>query len=85
MHPFERYLQENRLEPLTLAALARVRYLVVWKAMKGKPIHRAFALQMRDAAKTLTGIPYSGNIALLPEPPIEQTTTMPLKRIMLLK
>lgn len=85
MHPFEQYLQENNLEPLTLSVIARIRYLIVWKAMKGKPIHRSLATQMTHAATVLTGVPYTGHIALLPNPPVEQTPTIPLKRITLLK
>ncbi len=85
MHPFEQYLQDNSIEPLTLSIMAKVRYMTVWNAMKGKPISRSTATQVIYAATMLAGIPYTGQIAVLPEPPIEQTPTVPLKKIKLLK
>ena len=81
MHSFEQYLQDHKVEPLMLSVLARVRYLTVWHAMKGKPISRHHATQIIQAATSLTGVPYTGPISLLPDLPIEQIQTMPLKRI----
>ena len=85
MHPFERYLQTHRIEPLALSIVAKVRYLTVWNAMKGKPIRRSYAIHILHATTLLTGVLYTGKLALLPEAPVEQTPTIPLARITLLK
>lgn len=85
MHPFEQYLQAHHIEPLALSIVAKVRYLTVWCAMKGKPIRRSHARHMLHTTSMLTGVPYTGELALLPEPLIEQTPTMPLIKTTLLR
>ncbi len=81
MHPFEQYLQDNNIEPLTLSVVAKVRYMTVWSAMKGKPISCPNARQLLYAARMLTGILYTGQMELLPNQPIEQAPTVPIKAI----
>ena len=81
MHPFERYLRDHDIEPLTLSVIARVRYLTVWRVMKGKPVRRSYATQMIHTATILAGVPYTGQIALTLEQPLEQTPTVLLNKI----
>ncbi len=85
MHPFEQYLQDHHIEPLTLALLAKVRYLTVWNAMKGHPISRTHAMQIQRAVTLLTGVPYTSQLVILSTQPVEQAPTVSIKKITLRK
>ena len=73
MSTFEQYLSEHHIEPMQLAIEADVRYLIVWNALKEKPISQAHALKIRVALHRLTGAVYRG-----PLPTHDQSPTAPL-------
>ena len=69
MHPFEKYLRQHNLEPLTVSVKAKVRYLTVWNAMKSNPITADQAQKIRQAAifKMLKFINVRAGTAYTPE------------------
>lgn len=67
MHPFAEYLQTHNLEPLSVSVQAGVRYSTIWNAIKGKPITAAHAQKVQQTVRTLTGIPYTGPLAITQE------------------
>jgi hypothetical protein len=81
MNAFEQYVQQYHLEALTIATISQVRYLTVWNALKGKPITPAHAEKIRQGILQLTGVPYTGGFSLMPEPPLDQFPTLPLKQV----
>jgi hypothetical protein len=81
MHPFEEYLKRQNLEALAVSVRARVRYMIVYKAMKGNPIAPQHAAQIKHAVLTLTGVPFTGNLVLTESPSVQELPTLPLRRI----
>jgi len=81
MHPFEAYLKEHNLEALTVSIKAGVRYMTVYNATKGIPITLEHAQQIRQALYRMTGAPYIGILALIEPKLIEETPTIPIKKI----
>jgi len=79
MHPFEAYLQQHHLEALTVAVAAQVRYTIVWNATRGNPIAPEHAQRIRQAVLAMTGIPFTGNIALRQS--VDQLPTLPIRKI----
>jgi hypothetical protein len=81
MHPFEEYLKQHHLEALTVSAVAQVRYVTVWNATRGKPITAEHARKIQQAVFTLTRVPYTGPLVLIPEQAIDQSPTIPVRKI----
>jgi hypothetical protein len=81
MHPFAEYLQAHNLEPLSVSVQAGVRYSTIWNAIKGKPITSAHAQKVQQAVHTLTGIPYTGPLAVIQEQTDTQPLPFPVKRV----
>ncbi len=79
MYPFEQYLSDNKLEALTVAMAAKVRYLTVYNAMKGKPISFKDAEAIRQTAYRLCGVVYKGVFAIH----VAEQPTRPIKRILI--
>ncbi len=74
MYPFEQYLQEHNVEALAVSVEAKVRYVIVYNAAKGKPINFKQAEMIRQAAYRLTGVADKGSF----EVHIEQQPTLPI-------
>lgn len=72
MHPFEEYLKQHHLEPLDISIKAGVRYVTVWNAVKGNPITPEHARKVQQTVLNLTGIPYTGPLALFQEQPSDR-------------
>ena len=68
---FRAYLQRFDLSLLDVALATRVRLLTVWKLAQGLPVREADAQAIRAGLLRLTGLPYSGEIALLPATSLE--------------
>jgi hypothetical protein len=81
MHSFEEYLKQHNLEALTVSIKAQVRYVTMWNAIKGNPITSEHAQKIRQAVINLTGIPYSGPLAIIQERRIDQLPTLTFKKI----
>ena len=77
----EQYLVEHQVEALRLSVVAGVRYPTVWNAMKEKPVTAENARKFRDAAGTLTGVPYNGALVVFPNEPVEQMPTRQMKKL----
>lgn len=69
---FEQYLVEHQVEALRLSVVAGVRYATVWNAMKEKPVTAENARKIRQAARTLTGVPYVGSLVVFLDEPVEK-------------
>ena len=63
---FRSYLQRFELSLLDVALAARVRLLTVWRLAQGLPVREADAQMIRAGLLRLTGVPYSGQMALIP-------------------
>ena len=81
MHPFAEYLQQQKLEPLTVSLQAKVRYITVWNAVKGNPITPDQAQKIRQAVITLTGVPYTGSLVIVQEQPADQIKIISIKTL----
>ena len=81
MQPFEVYLNEHKLEALTVAVNARIRYMTVYNAMKGLPITPKHAQKIRQAVFALCGVPFSGSFVLTVPEPFEDQQTIPIKKL----
>lgn len=64
---YRAYTQRFQLSVLDVALAARVRLPIVWRVAQGLPIGEANALAVRAALLRLTGVPYQGYIAVLPD------------------
>ncbi|HJT57744.1 MAG TPA: hypothetical protein VJ761_14685 [Ktedonobacteraceae bacterium] len=80
MSLLETYLTENQIEPLRLSVLAGVRYSTVWNAIKGHPITAEHAQKLRVALYRITGIVYTGTFVTLPEGPVNELPTVPMRK-----
>ncbi|MBV9688968.1 MAG: hypothetical protein JO202_04570 [Ktedonobacteraceae bacterium] len=60
MSDFAQFLQENRIDPFTLAKVAGVRYPTIWNALHNKPITQEHAIQLCIALTCITKAVYSG-------------------------
>ena len=78
---FEQFLVEHHIEALRLSVVAGVRYTTVWNAMKEKPVTAENARKIRDAASTLTGVPYIGALVVFPNQPEEQRPMPQMKKL----
>jgi hypothetical protein len=67
MDTFEQYLKQYQIDPVRLAATAKVRYLIVYKAQKGLPIQPENAQKIREAVLRLSSVPYVGSFVLTQE------------------
>ena len=81
MLPLETYLTNNNVDPVRLSVCAGVRYLTVWKAMKGQPIAVEQAQKIRVALQRITGTVYTGTLVTLQEKPIEELPTLPIRKL----
>ena len=81
MKVFEQYLKDYNIEPIRLAVAAGVRYLTVYNAVNEKPISYGHAQKIRGALHRLTGSAYTGLLPILEEPPIDQLSTVRIKKI----
>jgi hypothetical protein len=81
MNAFEQYLQAHQIEALMVSVAAGVRYLTVWKVLKGKPITVNQAHKIRAGMYSMTGVPYHGPLVTLPAPAVDQLPTLPIKNI----
>lgn len=79
MHPFEQYLKDNNLEALTVAVTAKLRYMTVYNATKGKAIHLKDAETIRQVAYRLCGVAYRGIFVTH----VDEQPTVPIQRILL--
>ena len=75
MSTFEQYLSEHQIEPMQLALEADVRYLIVWNALKEKPISQEHALKIRVALYRMTGQVYRGPLPTHEQSPLDQLST----------
>ncbi len=80
MHLFETYLRAHHLEAIDVSIEAKVRYVTVWNALRGKPITLDHANKIRQTVLKLTGVPYTGVLALL-DPPVADIPTIQIKKI----
>jgi hypothetical protein len=64
---YRAYVQRFELSVLDVAMAARVRLPTVWRVAQGLPIGDTNAQAVRAALLRLTGVPYRGQIAVLPE------------------
>ena len=80
MQSFEDYLKQHNLEALTVALQARVRYMTVYNAIKGRPITPQHAEQLREVVLRMTGIPFQGSFVLI-APPFHEFPTFPMRSI----
>lgn len=64
---YHAYAQRFELSLLDVALAARVRLLIVWRVAQGLPVGEANAQAVRAALLRLTGVPYQGQIAVLPK------------------
>jgi hypothetical protein len=67
MDTFEQYLKQYQIDTVTLAAIAKIRYLTVYNAQKGHPILPESARKIREAVFRMSGVPYVGSFALIQE------------------
>jgi hypothetical protein len=82
MNTFEQYLQQYNIYPLTLSIAAKVRYMVVWNAQKGKPITSENAQKIKQAVLSLTGAAYTGSFVLIQaEPSAYQLPAFPIRKL----
>ena len=65
---YRAYAQRFELSLLDVSVVARVRFMTVWRVAQGLPIGEAHAQAVRAALWRLTGVPYTGEIASLPDP-----------------
>ena len=80
MSLLETYLTENQIEPLRLSVIAGVRYSTVWNAIKGNPITAEHAQKIRVALYRITGTVYTGTFVTLPEKPVDELPTVPIRK-----
>ena len=64
---YRAYTQRFELSSLDVSVAARVRFMTVWRVAQGLPIGEAHAQAVRAALWRLTGVPYTGEIASLPD------------------
>jgi hypothetical protein len=81
VNAFEQYLRTYQIEALMVSVAAGVRYLTVWKALKGNPISINQANKIRAGMYSMTGIPYHGPLVTTPAQPVDQLPTLPIKNI----
>jgi hypothetical protein len=65
MTDFEQYLALYEIDPVRLFRTAKVRYLIIYNAQKGKPITPENAQKIKDAVLQMSGVPYVGSFVLL--------------------
>jgi hypothetical protein len=68
---FEQYLVDHHVEVLQVSLSAKVRYVTVWNAAKGKPVSRENAQKIVAAAQHLTGTPYLGPFTIASDEPVK--------------
>ncbi|GCE50689.1 hypothetical protein EI42_05679 [Thermosporothrix hazakensis] len=61
------YMKRHRLSIHTVAFVAGVPLMVVWRVQQGEPITKEHAHTIRFAFLCLTGVPYKGIFAVYPE------------------
>jgi hypothetical protein len=72
MNELKQYLEQYKIDPVTLSTAAGVRYVTVWNATKGNPITPEKAKKIKEAVLKLTGIAYTGPLALIAPPTDDQ-------------
>lgn len=70
---YRAYAQHFELSVLDVALAAKVRLLTVWRVAQGLPVGETNAQAVRAALLQLTGVPYQGQIVVLPEIPPAMT------------
>ena len=80
MQSFEEYLKQHNLEALTVALQARVRYMTVYNAIKGRPITPQHAGQLLEAVLRMTGTPFQGSFVLT-STTVHEFPTFPVRSI----
>jgi hypothetical protein len=65
MTSFGQYVNEHHIDHIYLSMEAKVRYLIVYNAIKNYPILPENAEKLKAAALRLTGVPYAGSFILL--------------------
>jgi hypothetical protein len=81
MHPFEEYLQAHSLEPLAVSIKSGVRYVTIWNAIKGNPITSEHARKVQQTVLNLTGIPYTGPLAIMQERSDKQLSDSSIRKL----
>ncbi len=81
MNPFEQYLTLHKIELVHVCIEAKLRYLIVWNAIKGNPITLASAQKIKGAVFRLTGVPYTDSFTLTQTEPSGKLPPTPLRKI----
>jgi hypothetical protein len=76
---FEEYLKQHQIDPLALTVAAQVRYLIIYNAMKDKPISSTHAKKIRAALQRFTGSAYPGSLLTIEGQSIDQLPTIKIR------